>query len=222
MRGEGPDRQGSGSAELWTWRNFGGNGKILILVTARIGEVLLFQRRNLWRNFCGEIFVLVLHTFEPPPKFATDPSPQNFTASLAEIFWFFTAQFVRCSGKAESRKFTTRLRDREVRCAGDLEVTGSIGNAVQCRITLGNLAQERNCRRLGPVSMLSERFWVVWSARGGHHLPEAPFRTNNATAMKIVLFCYRRSGLLFLLIRCHFSRKNDTRIAIAVVSLLSR
>ena len=69
MRGEGPDRQGSGSADS-------GCDEILMLVMARKWPNSVFQAAKFVAKFCGEIFMLVLRTFEPPPKFATDPPPQ--------------------------------------------------------------------------------------------------------------------------------------------------
>ena len=48
--------------------------------------------------------------------------------------------------------------------------------------------------------------------------PKGPFRTKNAIAMEIVVFCYRGSLLLSLPIRCHFPRKNSIQITIAVVN----
>ena len=44
-------------------------------------------------------------------------------------------------------------------------------------ISVGKLAQKRNGRRLGSVSMLSECSWVVWSAGDGHHL-QVPLRAD--------------------------------------------
>ena len=70
------------------------------------GKILFFQRRNSWQNFAAKHLSL--------QKLCHRPSSTNFTASLAEIFWSVTVQFVRGSGKAESRKFTARFRHREV------------------------------------------------------------------------------------------------------------
>ena len=50
-------------------------------------------------------------------------------------------------------------------------------------------------------------------------LPKGPFRTKNAIAMEIVVFCYRRCILLSLPICCRFSPgKNSIQITIAVVN----
>ena len=113
MREEGPDRQGSGSDDSGRGEISGGNGEILILVMAGKWRNSVFPAAKFVAKFCGEIFVLVLRTFEPQ-NICHQPSTTNFTASLAEIFWSVTAQFVRCSGKAEARKFTARLRHRDV------------------------------------------------------------------------------------------------------------
>ena len=78
---------------------------------------------------------------------------------------------------------------------GDLEVTGSIGSAVQCHISLGNLAQERNCRHFGSVSMLSERSWVAWSARDGHH-PQVPITCRFRPPKCQVPFMYMNASVL--------------------------
>ena len=123
----------------------------------------VFPAATFVAKFCGEIFVLVLRTFEPPPKVATDPPPQISPRLWQKliIFWSATAQFVRGWGKAESRKFTARHRHREVWETGLWKSQDPSG--------LGNVAQERNCMRLGSVSVLSERSWVVWSAPDGHH-----------------------------------------------------
>ena len=61
VRREGPDRQGSGSADSGRGEILGGNGEILILVMTGKWRNLFFRRRNLAAKF-----LLVLHTFEPP------------------------------------------------------------------------------------------------------------------------------------------------------------
>ena len=61
MRGEGPDRQGSGSADSGSGEIAGGNGEISILVMAGSGEILFFQRRNLWRNFAAKFRACSAH-----------------------------------------------------------------------------------------------------------------------------------------------------------------
>ena len=50
--------------------------------------------------------------------------------------------------------------------------------------------------------------------------PKGPFRTKNAIALKILVFCYRGSILLSVPICCRFffPRKNSIRITIAVVN----
>ena len=48
--------------------------------------------------------------------------------------------------------------------------------------------------------------------------PKGPFRTKNAIAMEIVVFCYRGSILLSALIRCHSSQENSIQITTAVVN----
>ena len=53
VRGEGPDRQGSGSADSGSGEIAGGNGEILILVMAGSGKILFFQRRNFAAKFCA-------------------------------------------------------------------------------------------------------------------------------------------------------------------------
>ena len=40
-------------------------------------------------------------------------------------------------------------------------------------------------------------------------VPKGPFRTKNAIAMEIVVFCYRCSLLLSAPIRCHFSQEKQ-------------
>ena len=113
VRGEGPERQGTGSADSGRGEISGGNGEILIVVMTGSGEILFFQRRNLWRNFAVK-FSCLFCAHLSPQKICHRPSTANFTASLAEIFWSVTAQFVTGSGKAESRKFTARLSHRKV------------------------------------------------------------------------------------------------------------
>ena len=71
----------------------------------------------------------------------------------------------------------------------DLEATGSIVSAVECHISLGNLAQARNGRRLGSVSVLSERSWVAWSARDGHHLHVPITCTFRAPKCQVPFMC---------------------------------
>ena len=94
MRGEGPDRQGSGSDDSGLGEISGRNGEILILVMAGKWRNSVFPAAKFVVKFCGENFVLVLQTFEPN-KIRHQPSTANFTASLADIFWSVTAQFVR-------------------------------------------------------------------------------------------------------------------------------
>ena len=76
MKGEGPGRQGSGSADSGRGEVSGGHGEILILVMAGKWRNSVFPASKFVVKFNGEIFVLVLRTFEPPPKSATDPPPQ--------------------------------------------------------------------------------------------------------------------------------------------------
>ena len=66
VRGEGPDRQGSGSADSGRGEISGGNGEILILVMAGKWRNSVFPVAKFVAKFRGEIFVLVLRTFEPP------------------------------------------------------------------------------------------------------------------------------------------------------------
>ena len=66
MRAEGPDRQGSGSADSGRGEISGGNGEILILVMAGKWRNSVFPVAKFVAKFRGEIFVLVLRTFEPP------------------------------------------------------------------------------------------------------------------------------------------------------------
>ena len=40
-------------------------------------------------------------------------------------------------------------------------------------------------------------------------MPKGPFRTKNAIAMEIVVFCYRSSVLLSVPIRCRFSQEKQ-------------
>ena len=113
VRGEGPDRQSSGNADSGRGEISGGNIEVLILFTSGKWRNSVFPAAKSVAKFCGEIFVLVCAHLSPP-KICHRPSTGNFTASLAEFFWSVSAQFVRGSGKAGSRKFTARLRHREV------------------------------------------------------------------------------------------------------------
>ena len=66
VRGEGPDRQGSGSADSGRGEILGGNGEILILVMAEKWRNSVFPAAQFVAKFCGGSFELVFRTFEPP------------------------------------------------------------------------------------------------------------------------------------------------------------
>ena len=56
----------------------------------------------------------------------------------------------------------------------------------------------------------NSNFWAVLYFFGIFSVfPKGPFRTKNAIAMEIVVFCYRGSLLLSVLIRCHFSQEKQ-------------
>ena len=148
VRGEGPERHGSGSTDSGRGEILDGNGEILTLVMAGRWRNSVFAAAKFVAKSCIEIFVLVLRIL-CPQKNCHRPSTANFTAPLGEISWSVTSQFVRGSRKADSRKCHCKAQTGRWERQGDLEVTGSIGSAFQCHISLGNLAQERNGRRLG-------------------------------------------------------------------------
>ena len=109
------------------------------------GDILFFQRRNLWRNFAAKLLCLFCAHLSPP-KICHRPSTANFTTSLADIFWSVTAQFVRrLSPENSPPNSDTGRCERQ----GDLEVTGWIGSTVQCHMSLGNVAQEKIGGALG-------------------------------------------------------------------------
>ena len=91
VRGQGPDRRGSRSADSGHGAISGGNGEILILITAGKWRNSVFPAAKLF----GEIFVLVLRTFEPP---------KNLPATLHRKFHrVFGRNFLACHSPVRER-----------------------------------------------------------------------------------------------------------------------
>ena len=99
-----------------------------------------------------------------------------------------------------------------------------IPNKSHVNITLTIPRGERFAERIFRIrlSLRNETFGANVSRPFGPKMPKGPFRTKNAIAMEIVVFCYRGSVLLSAPIRCHLNQEKQYPNYYCGSELLSR